>query len=178
MINSNKKLKEMIWYICVNYPYQLYQTKIWKLLFFSEANYHQRYSKLISGIRYFKNIHGSIPDTKKGLNVLEDLQKEKIVHKTDSNTFRAIREFEQKYISDEEIDIIKQTCDKYGRLNLKELSCLSHQDELYLMTEKMNDVIDFSNSVYRIEDKGENEENECFELKLSQKVKSSLLEYC
>lgn len=164
-ISKKDKLKEIIWFISKYYNQNLYETKLWKLVFFVEADYFQKYREKISGVSFIKNKRGPTPSYSKAKKALEELMDNNYLLKNSDNTYYAKNEFELKYLDAQKIDAIKSTCEKYYRLTTKELCLLTHKDPVYLSAEKYNSILDFNFVDYREdEDLPESENNKEFEL--------------
>lgn len=155
---KKEKLKELIWYIVKNYNYELYETKLWKLLFFCDSDYFEKYGKYLTGIEYIKNKQGPTPFFNIAKKVIEELIKDKNITKASDGTFVALNDYNLKYFDCQKIDAIKSTCERYYKLNTGEVCTLAHRDPIYLAAENLNDKLDFSFVAYR--DNGDLEEQD------------------
>lgn len=155
---NKAKLKELIWYICKNYNYKLFETKLWKLAFFCEADYYQKYNSLITNISYIKNKYGPTPAHKISEKALDELVNDNFLIKTESGTFVVIKDLELKNLEDQQVDAINTTCDKYYRLTTSQICTLAHRDPVYLSAEKLNDKLDFNFVSYRDDEEPEKDE--------------------
>jgi len=160
------RMKELIWYICENYNHRLYETKLWKMTFFCDSDYYQKYKKSISEVSYIKNKQGPTPIYEIAKNAIDELIKYKYVKKTDIG-YVAIKDYKIKNLGPQETDAINSTCDKYYQLNVNQICTLAHRDPVYLSAEKMNDILDFNFVNYRDEDTEDTEDLSGLEKKVS-----------
>lgn len=156
---NKTKLKELVWYICKNYNYQLFETKLWKLAFFCEADYFEKYNSLITDVPYIKNKYGPTPAYKISEQVLKELLRDNFLTKTEKGTFVATKDLELKQLKDQQIDAINTTCDRYYRLSTIQICTLAHRDPIYLSAEKLNDKLNFSFVSYRDDEEPEKDED-------------------
>jgi len=157
-----EKFKELWAYIVDNFNNDgtLTETKLWKLLYFSEADFFEKNKKTITGIDYYKNKYGATPDKK----VIDDIRPQlkafirtkKIKTKDGRNitVYESLKEYPCKSVSAQEIEEVRKTCDKYYRLPLNDVCVLAHKDPPYLGA-KMGKKIDFNFVVYREKDEVE-----------------------
>lgn len=156
---KKEKLKELVWYICKNYNNQLFETKLWKLAFFCDADYFQKYGTLLTSVPYIKNKYGPTPVHSIAEQSIKELISNGFIVKSENNTFVAIKDYELKNLDSHQIDAINTTCDKYFKLTTDEICTLAHRDPVYLSAEKFNDILDFSFVAYR-DDGATNKEDE------------------
>lgn len=156
---SNKKFKSLIWQTvkeCGNSD--VFETKLWKLLFFIEVYYYEKYQEKVSDIDFVKNIHGPTPEYKKVSKLLEELVSEEFLNITNSEKGGKIYRFNKNFeteLSEKELLVVQEVCEKFGKLSSKELSMISHNEPVYLMAEKLQDKLDFKNVIYRSDDEEE-----------------------
>lgn len=172
-ISKKDKLKELIWFVVKNYNHKLFETKLWKLLFFSESDYFEKYGEPISGIPYIKNSHGPTPSYNKAKSVLEDLISNNYIIKNRDDVYMAKNDLILKNLTDKEKDAISVTCNKYYKLSVSDICLLAHKDPVYLGSEK-NRVVDFSLVRYRDDDKIYSD-NRAEKIDFSDKAKRSLV---
>ena len=173
-----ERLKELIWYICENYNQQLFQTKLWKLVFFCDSDYFEKYNTSITAVTYIKNHRGPTPSYKHAEKAIEELEKNGFITKTEEGTYVALKNYELKHLDNQQIDAVRATCDKYYRLTVNEICTLSHRDPVYLAAEKLNDVLNFKFVAYRDDGSGvdeEESEKEQKEIVFSKKARENLL---
>ena len=175
---KKERLKEVIWYICENYNQQLYETKLWKLAFFCDTDYFQKYEKPLTEVAYIKNKRGPTPVYNIAKEAIGELIENGYIVKADTGAYVAIKEYPLQYLEATQIDAINTTCDKYYKLSVNQICTLAHRDPVYLAAEKANEVLDFSFVAYRDDGgNGENEETEELpkDVTFSEKAQESLL---
>lgn len=176
--HKKEKLKELIWYICENYNQRLFETKLWKLIFFCDADYFQKYGEIITAVPYIKNHRGPTPVYGVAGAAISELVDGGYIVRGENAVFVAIKNYDLKYLDSKQIDAINTTCDKYYKLSTNQICTLAHRDPVYLAAEKLNDVLDFSFVTYR--DDGSDDGESCAEcpsdtVSFSKEAKESLL---
>lgn len=174
---KKEKLKELIWYVTKNYNQELYETKLWKLLFFCDADYYEKYNEKLTGIDYIKNKQGPTPFFDIASSALDELISSQVLAKGENGTFVAIEDYEIQHLGFKELDAIKSTCEKYYKLNTRQVCTLAHRDPIYLSANKFNDKLDFSFVVYRDDGSSQDESVEPSQkIEFSEKAKRGLLQ--
>ncbi|MCH7492511.1 SocA family protein [Patescibacteria group bacterium] len=177
---NEKKFKELLIYIVdrCSKEEQIPETKLWKLLYFSEANFFEKKKRTISGVDYFKNNYGPTPDYRTIKKIFPEISE--YVLRTKKNigdgkvkrTYKLSKKYRFSYLTKEEKKIIDETCEKYGNLNTREIVHLAHKDPPYIIS-KDKDKIDFSDVVYREKwEEGdlENEEEQVMPSDVAEKI--------
>jgi len=174
--SRKEKFKELIWFLVKNFDYELYETKLWKLAFFAETDFYEKYKDKITGVAYIKNNHGPTPDYKIAEKAISELIKEKKIVKGKDNTYKVVGDLEIKTLDNKALDSVRVSGEKYYKLSAGQISALAHRDPIYLAAENKNDILDFEFVFYRQEDAGEESESKEFEkLELSPKAAEGLL---
>lgn len=184
--NKLEKFKELLIYIVRNFNDNetLTETKLWKLLYFCDADFFEKHKKTITGVDYYKNNYGATPDKKvidKTLLQVKDFMKIEKIKKPDGKIIKVYRpQDDYKYValSANEIDEARKTCERYYRLSVSDISILAHKDPPYLGA-KMKGRIDFNFVNYR-EDKDEEikgEDKYIYQGKISDEAAQRLLAY-
>jgi len=174
--SKKDKLKELIWFICKNYNYDLYITKLWKLVFFVDADFYEKYNSTISDVKYIKNNYGPTPSYSTAEKALNELIKEGFISKSKNDSYIAINDLGLKYLDSQKVDAIRSTCEKYYKLSTRDICLLAHKDPIYLSAEKKNDLLDFDFVIYR--DDYLEEETEFEKVTFSKKAQEGLLKSC
>lgn len=150
------KFTEIINYICNKYNSgDMTEMKLWKLLFFCEADYYEKYGELLTGLKYIKNTYGPTPEYPAAKIVLDKLKADGCItttKKKENNKIvyiESLYEPQLKHLTARELENVLETCERYYRLSAGELSTLSHNDPIYLAAETEKDSLDFSFSRYR-----------------------------
>lgn len=181
-----EKFKELLIYVVKNFNNNetLTETKLWKLLYFCDADFFEKHRETITGVSYYKNNYGATPDKKvinKVLPQIKEYVKIENLRKSDGKTMRIYKprgDYKYKTISVNEIEEAKKTCEKYFRLSVQDISVLAHKDPPYLGV-KIKEKIDFNFVDYR-EDKDievENEDKTAYQGKISDEAAERLLAY-
>lgn len=138
---TTKKFAEIVNYVCHTYNHgDLTEMKLWKLLFFCEADFYEKYGKRLTDIDYIKNTHGPTPE---------------YPLPNGHPAFICPNELTLQTLSAQELESIQETCEKYSRLPASALRSLSHDDPIFLAAEHEKDILDFSLVRYRVTDDAE-----------------------
>lgn len=179
LTSKKQQLKELIWNVVKHSRRPHGLTAIWKLCFFSEADFQTEHKKRLTHVRYYKNHHGPTPNWNIAKEALDEMVSDGYLVKHSNGVFTVNDPMDQKYIDPIKLNKVKEVCAKYSLLNARELELLSHRDVLYLMAQKKGEI-NFEDAVYRptdqddIEDEQEQEDIEPVEL--SDKAKQRLLQ--
>ena len=84
-MTKREQLKELIWYIATNHPRKLAMTKLWKLCFFSEADFYESFSERLTTGIYIKNRFGPTPEWKIAETLITQMKDEGLL--IESNGF-------------------------------------------------------------------------------------------
>jgi DNA-binding XRE family transcriptional regulator/uncharacterized phage-associated protein len=155
-----EKFKNILLYILkkVGFKPNVGQTVIYKLLYFIDFDFYEKFEKQLIGAKYIKNHFGPTPVM--FARVLEEMKKDNLVDEAKSKFFD--RE-QKKYIANpevnpdlsmlsaEEIKHIDEELQRLSDYTGKELSDLSHKDVPWLTTED-GKVIDYESVFYRTRD--------------------------
>jgi len=165
-MRQNKKIAkfvELLIYIVQNFNNNctLTETKLWKLLYFCDADFFYKYRKTITGIDYCKNNYGATPIKEvidETLPKIKGYITRERIKKADGRTITIYKpkqgkDYEYQTISANEIEEAGKICKKYFRLSVSDIVCLAHKDPPYLIAE-MGGKINFNFVHYR-----ENEED-------------------
>ncbi len=138
-----KKFNDLIFYLVAKFGDRgVVETKLMKLLYFSEANYYERRNRTISDIAYFKNNYGPTPDFKVLQEALKSLKnfievEEKIFNKRKIKIFKVVnKDYSYSSLEEGERQEIDNTFDLYGDLPSNQLSKLSHLDPPFLASDR------------------------------------------
>jgi uncharacterized phage-associated protein len=143
---SDRKLSELIVYLGqhpgVN---NLGSTKLWKLIFFTEAKFVRNHGESMTGSEFIKYEHGPVPS--RGDKFLKKLIRCGDVTSTPRNIggktlneIKSVRAADLSVFSKEERDIIDKVCSEFGLKTASALSELSHKEPSWhyaKMMEKM-----------------------------------------
>lgn len=130
------------------------ETVLYKLLYFIDFDYYEKYEEQFIGATYIKNHHGPTPVEFKKL-VDEMVAKEELVivknkyFNYDQKKYLAVREPDlSKLLSAQELHHIDEVLARLSDKNASELSEYSHQDVPWIVTEDTK-PIDYETVFYR-----------------------------
>ena len=129
------------------------ETVIYKLLYFIDFDYYEKYGKTLVGAQYIKNHFGPTPVSFK--KIVEEMQQEEQIDMVSGDYFKYKQ---RKYmprvapdlsgLSAQELEHINEVIQRLGDKQAKELSDLSHQDTPWIATE-MGQPISYQLAMYR-----------------------------
>lgn len=150
-----KKFKEVLLYILnkVGSKPNIGETVIYKLLYFIDFDYYERYEEQLIGATYIKNRYGPTPlEFKK---IIERMIKEKEITKVKDKYFEypqtkylPLRNADLSELKANEIEIIDKMLNRLADKNDKEISEYSHNDVPWLTTED-GKIIEYESVFYR-----------------------------
>jgi uncharacterized phage-associated protein len=126
------KLTNLILYIASHSRVKsLGVTKLWKLIYFIDAESIRNFGKSITGSEFIKYEHGPVPS--RGEKILKQLRKNgqlitenKRHHEHNMTNVSALAKYETRVFSKDELEIMMSICSRYGTYTAQELSELSH----------------------------------------------------
>ena len=132
------------------------KTKLAKLQYLADFIHYAFHDNFISGkeVVYSKQKQGPLANTLS--SDLEALKNQKVIDENPSFNYKVKKPVELK-LSDDEIKTIEYVCDKYGRLNWKDLVSISHEQEPYLSATEGGIIESFT--AYNLIDDHEQEYN-------------------
>lgn len=177
-----EKFKELLIFIVNQYDNNdLSETKLWKLMYFCEADYFEKNRVTITGVNYYKNHFGPTPDkivinealerAKGYINIIvitnEDRKKKKM--------YSPLAEPNYNHLTANEIKEARESCEKYFRLSSTDIVILAHKDAPFLGSD-ISSKIDFSLVDYRDNNEDDLEDNR-YPGKVSDRSIEKLLSY-
>lgn len=150
-----KKLKEVFLYLInkIGAKPNIGETVLYKLLYFIDFNYYEKYEEQLIGATYIKNKFGPTPVEFK--KIIDILLKNKEVIKVDNKHFGymqrkylPLREPDLTVLSAAELQEINNTIDKLSGMSAKEISEYSHKD-IPFATSESGQVIEYESVFYR-----------------------------
>ena len=128
-------------------------TVLYKLLYFTDFDYYEKYGEPLMGLRYFKNHHGPSPRT--FASVVREMEKKGELEEVKSKYFTYLQ---RKYLphktsdlsqlSGQEIEMIDDVLARYGDKSASELTRLSHIDPPWIAA-KFGKDMDYELVFYR-----------------------------
>jgi Predicted transcriptional regulators len=149
------KFKEVFLYIInkIGSKYNVGQTVLYKILYFIDFDYYEKYEEQLIGAKYIKNTYGPTPvDFAKIVREMlkngDCVEVKRKCFKHDQTKYLPIREADISCLSAKELEHINYTMKKYANWSAKELSDYSHKDVPWLAAEDRG-VIDYEAVFYR-----------------------------
>lgn len=152
---SLEKMEQVLLYVlqkCAAKP-NVGETVLYKLLYFADFNYYERYEEHLSSATYRKLQHGPVP---KELQVL--LQQMQAAHKIEQHKTQFYEFAQTRYLplvapdlrllKASETQVIDQVIHQLGDMPAKVISAYSHEDMPWKATD-YNAVIDYELAFYR-----------------------------
>ncbi len=150
-----EKFKQVLLYILekVGARPNIGQTVLYKLLYFIDFDYYEKYEEQLMGLTYFKNTHGPVPREFKSL--IAQMKKDQEIDEVKSKYFK----FEQvKYLpvknpdlsclNGQELEMIDFVLDRYADKSAAEISEMSHRDTPWKVAKDMENL-EYEHAFYR-----------------------------
>ena len=153
--NNLEKFKQVLLYILTKIGSKLNigETAIYKLLYFIDFDYYEKYEEQLIGAKYIRNNYGPTPVHFK--RVVEEMIKNNQLEEVQSKFFEyPIRKYLPKVtpiltkLSGQEIAHIDDVLNRLSDKTAKELSAYSHTDNPW-MVKKQGEVLDYESVFYR-----------------------------
>ena len=153
-----EKFEEVLLYILgkVGSRPNVGETVIYKLLYFIDFDYYEKYEEQLMGAKYIKNHFGPTPVAFKTITdamiISGDIEKVKSKYfQHEQKKYLPLRQANIKILNAQEIQHIDEVLDRLAWKSAKELSDYSHEDTPWQVHE-MNEEIDYETVFYRGED--------------------------
>lgn len=149
-----EKFKEMIHYIIYNCEsQQILETVLYKLLYFSDFNFHEIYEKPISNETYIRKENGPVPaDFKTAkeqlINENKINEEKEIAINYPKYKYNSNKQPELKLLNQEETAVIDDVLDKLSSFNAIKISDYSHGDMPWRVA-KDGEIMDYEYVFYR-----------------------------
>jgi len=164
--NNAEKLKQVFLYILnkVGSKPNIGQTVIYKLLYFIDFNYYEKYEEQLIGAHYIKNHYGPTPTefSKIVQQMIEDKQitEVKSEHFSYPQTkYLPLKPPDLSGLSANEIIMIDRVLAKLSDMNASEISDYSHRDVPWIVTDDQK-TIDYESVFYRTPEYSERDDDE------------------
>lgn len=149
-----EKFKEVLLYILnkVGSKPNIGETVLYKLLYFADFDFYEKYEEQLIGATYIKNHYGPTPIEFEKI-VAEIMDKEIIKVKSKyydypQRKYLPLRKADLSKLRANEIEVIDKVLDKLSDMNANQISDYSHDDVPWLTTED-NEVIEYESVFYR-----------------------------
>ncbi len=130
-------------------------TALYKLLYFIDFDYYEKYEQQLMGLTYFRNHYGPAP--REFMKVVEEMKKDGTLEEVKSSYFA----YEQRKflphknadlskLSAQEIAMVDNVLARYGDLTATQLMELSHEDTPWFAAEEGKDIL-YEHVFYRPE---------------------------
>jgi len=153
--NKLEKFKAVLLYILekVGAKPNVGETVIYKLLYFIDFNFYEKYEKKLIGATYIKNHHGPTPvEFKKITDQMIDNGEIELVKskyfKYEQRKYLPIKSASLNILTGAEIECIKDVLERLSDKNAKDLSEYSHRDVPW-MVHKDGETISYGSVFYR-----------------------------
>jgi len=150
-----EKFKEVFLYILnkVGSKPNIGETVIYKLLYFIDFNFYEKYEEQLIGATYIKNKYGPTPlEFKK---IIDIMIKNQEIEKIESSYFEypqtkylPLRKPDLSKLKANEIEMIDSVLNKLSDMNATQISEYSHNDVPWLTTEE-EEIIEYESVFYR-----------------------------
>ncbi|MDP2363098.1 MAG: Panacea domain-containing protein, partial [Ignavibacteria bacterium] len=150
-----KKFKEVLLYILnkVGAKPNIGETVLYKILFYIDFDYYERYEEQLIGATYIKNHFGPTP--KEFVKIVEKMENDKELMRVKDKYFShpqtkylPLREPDLSVVSGREIELIDEVLNKLSDMNANQISEYSHNDVPWLTTDE-GKVIPYESVFYR-----------------------------
>ena len=150
-----KKFKEVLLYVLskVGAKPNIGETALYKLLYFIDFDFYEKFEEQLTGARYIKNHYGPTPVEFK--NIVENMEEKKEIERVKSSYFQyeqkkylPHREPDLKALSAQEIKHIDEVLARLSDKNANELSDYSHNDVPWKI-HKSGEIISYESVFYR-----------------------------
>jgi len=150
-----EKFKEVLLYILnkVGSKPNIGESVLYKLLYFIDFNYYEKYEEQLIGATYIKNNYGPTP--KEFLKVIEDMEAKKEIVKIKDKYFEypqrkylPLRVPDLSKLNEDERNMIDFVLWKLSDMNATQISEFSHNDVPWLTTDD-GEIIDYESVFYR-----------------------------
>ena len=150
-----KKFKEVLLYIFykVGAKPNIGETVIYKLLFYIDFDYYERYEEQLIGATYIKNHFGPTP--KEFVKIVEKMENDgELIRVKDKyfshpqTKYLPLREPNLSVVNGREVELIDEVLNKLSDMNATQISEYSHHDVPWLTTDE-GKVIPYESVFYR-----------------------------
>lgn len=150
-----QKFKEVLLYILnkVGAKPNIGETVLYKILFYIDFDYYERYEEQLIGATYIKNHFGPTP--KEFIRIVEKMERDKELTRLKDKYFThpqtkylPLREPDLSILSGREVEFIDEVLNKLSDMNAIQISEYSHNDVPWLTTDE-GKVIPYESVFYR-----------------------------
>ncbi len=151
------KLKSVLLYVIgeVGSMPNIGETVLYKLLYFIDFDYYEKFNESITGMKYRHNYYGPTPDIKVFNNLIEGMKEKNEIsikkvpfHNKTQTKYLANASPDLSYLNGQEIQHINEVLDRMKHNTAAQISKYAHQDTPWVLTEQ-GEVIDYKLVKYR-----------------------------
>jgi transcriptional regulator with XRE-family HTH domain len=152
---NSEKFKEVLLYIInkVGSKPNIGESVLYKLLYFIDFNYYEKYEEQLIGATYIKNNYGPTP--KEFIKIIEEMEAQKEIVKVEGKYFQypqrkylPLRTPDLSGLKANELRIIDNVLAKLSDMNAARISEYSHNDVPWITTDD-GEIIDYESVFYR-----------------------------
>jgi transcriptional regulator with XRE-family HTH domain len=149
------KFKQVLLYILekVGAKPNIGQTVLYKLLYFIDFDYYEKYETQLMGLTYFKNMHGPVPREFK--KVIYEMKKNHEIDEVKSSYFKfeqtkylPVKNPDLRLLNGQELEMIESVLDRYSDKSAAEISEMSHRDTPWKVANDMENL-EYEHVFYR-----------------------------
>ncbi len=149
------KFKEVLLYILnkVGSKPNVGESVIYKLLYFIDFDYYEKYEEQLIGATYIKNNYGPTP--KEFVKIVNEMERKKELSKVESKYFQypqtkylPLRKPDLSILNARELQLIDSVLEGLSDKNATDISVYSHNDVPWLTTED-GEIIEYESVFYR-----------------------------
>lgn len=150
-----KKFKEVLLYVLskIGARPNIGETALYKILYFIDFDYYEKYEEQLTGARYIRNHYGPTPVEFK--KIIEEMEKNREIESVKSKYFQypqkkylPLREPNLRFLSAQEIKHIDEVLARLVDKNARELTEYAHSDTPWLV-HKDGEIISYETVFYR-----------------------------
>jgi len=150
-----EKFKEVLLYILnkVGSKPNIGESVLYKLLYFIDFNYYEKYEEQLIGATYIKNNYGPTP--KEFIKIIDEMENQKEIIKVDDKYFQypqrkylPLKTPDLSKLKANELKMIDDVLEKLSDMNATQISDYSHNDVPWLTTDD-GKIIEYESVFYR-----------------------------
>ena len=130
-------------------------TALYKLLYFIDFDYYEKYDEQLMGLTYIKNHYGPTP--REFVKVVEEMKKDGDLEEVKSpyfayeqKKFLPLKEPNLERLNAQEVSMVDNVLARYGDMTATQLTSLSHEDTPWIAAGKGEDI-EYEHVFYRPE---------------------------
>ncbi|MHB8710355.1 MAG: type II toxin-antitoxin system antitoxin SocA domain-containing protein [Minisyncoccota bacterium] len=130
-------------------------TALYKLLYFIDLDYYEKYEEQLMGLTYIKNHYGPTP--REFVKVVEQMKKDDDIEDVKSSYFAyeqrkflPHKEPDLSKLTGQELEMVDSVLERYGDMTAAQLTSISHEDTPWAVANDGEDI-DYEHVFYRPE---------------------------